>query len=174
MSAPTAPSPDLSGTARPATWSRAQIVLHWVVALLVLAQYLFNGPIVEAWDALGRGMEVSPDPLVMGHVFGGIAILLLVIWRLRLRAVRPAPAPLGDRPVLHRVAALTHAALYGVLALLVLSGGMAWFVGFGPAAGVHGALRAVLLLLILLHVVGALWHAFVLRDGTMRRITRAE
>ena len=40
-----------------------------------------------------------------------------------------------------------------------------------PEAGnVHVLLRAVLLILILAHVAGALAHAFVFQDGVVRRM----
>ena len=40
----------------PERYTRAQIVLHWLVALLVLAQYLNNGAIGSAWSAIRRGL----------------------------------------------------------------------------------------------------------------------
>jgi cytochrome b561 len=46
----------------------------------------------------------------------------------------------------------------------------AWFGHVGAAGNVHEALKTLLLLAVALHVVGALYQAFVLRSDVMRRM----
>ena len=40
-------------------YSAAQMALHWAVAVLVAAQFLFNAPISEAWRAMAGGLLVG-------------------------------------------------------------------------------------------------------------------
>ena len=50
--------------------------------------------------------------LVAAHVFGGIVILLLAIWRLRIRFSRGAPPlPEKEHPLLKAAAHITHGSL---------------------------------------------------------------
>ena len=56
-------------------YSLAQISLHWIVALLVLAQFLNDEAIGAAWRAIRRGEAAIPGGfLVTAHVVVGIAI----------------------------------------------------------------------------------------------------
>ena len=72
------------------------------------------------------------------------------------------------------LAKLTHVGLYAVMILMPVSGYVAWFGGVEAAAKGHNVLKIVLLALVALHVVGALYHQFVLRDGTLARMRRAQ
>ena len=58
--------------------------------------------------------------------------------------------------------------------VMPVSGAMAWFGDAGAAAVVHNVSKVLLLLLVILHIVGALAHQFVLRTGLMERMVRAE
>lgn len=157
--------------ASPAGYSRLHIVLHWLVAVLIIPQFLLNDGIGGAFRAAMRGETAETSLLVPQHVFTGLAILALVIWRLVLRAKNGVPPlPEEEAPALKLVANLTHWGLYAVLALIVVSGGMAWFGGLGFAGGVHEALTTVLLILIGLHVLGALYQQFVLKTNILDRM----
>lgn len=155
-------------------YSRLQIALHWLVALLIVHQFLFSDAIAQVWKA--RDMSVQPDfsLLVPLHVVGGALILLTVLWRLALRARRGAPPVEGDNSALRIIAQLTHLGLYALMLLMPISGALAWFGGVGAAAAGHNVLKLLLLALIALHVVGALYHQFVLRDGVMDRMRRPQ
>jgi len=156
----------------PAGYSRLQIALHWVAALLILQQYLFHDAISKAWEAMGRGIAVAFDPMVMAHVAGGALVLLAVVWRLSIRVRRGAPPVEGDSAVQRLVAGLTHLGLYALMVLMPVSGAMAWFGGVEAAAAGHNLLKVLLLALIALHVAGALYHQFILHDGVMNRMRR--
>lgn len=153
----------------PATYSRTQIVLHWLTVLLILAQFTLNGAIGAAWRAFRTGTEIAFDPLVAAHVFGGIAILVLALWRLVLRATHGVPPAQGSAWAV-RAAHWGHVAIYAALILVAISGGAAWFGGIEAAAEAHEVLKTVLLVLVVGHVAMALWHQFVLRDGTLARM----
>ncbi|RUS58721.1 cytochrome B [Pseudorhodobacter sp. E13] len=153
-------------------YSRTQILLHWAVALLIAAQFVFHESIADAWRAFRRGQEVVFDPLVAGHVFGGIAVLLLVVWRLVIRARAGAVPPVaGTSPRMALIAHLGHIALYGVMILAALSGLAAWFGEVELAGELHETLKPVILILVAGHIAASLYHQFYLKDGLMRRMS---
>lgn len=159
----------------PAGYTRLQIVLHWVVFLLVALQFVLHEGIAEAWDIIEDGGVFTPSPLVFAHVAGGVLIGLFVLWRIAIKAKRGAPAlPEDEPPMLKLAAHLTHLGLYVLLLLAVVSGGMAWFGGIEAAAEVHELFKALILLLVALHVGGALYQQFVLKSDIMARMKRPE
>lgn len=104
-----------------------------------------------------------------------LVAVLFALWRLVLRASRGAPAAPGNGPAWSdRVAGFTHLGLYGLMLILPISGIVAWFGGVIEAGEVHEVLTNVALGLIGLHVAGALWHQFRLKDGLMRRMWRPQ
>lgn len=157
-----------------AGYSRPQIVLHWVVALLILWQFLLNDAIAKAWEALGKGEETGFNPLVLAHVLVGAAVLIGVIWRLAIKARRKVSPMADDNALLDMVARLMHLGLYALMILMPVSGAIAWFAGVEQAANTHKVLKFVLLALIALHIVGALYHQFILKDDVMDRMKRAK
>ena len=156
-------------------YSRTQIALHWTIAVLILAQFLNDDAIGTAWRAVRRGTEAAGGVPATVHLLAGIAILALVIWRIALRLTRGAPPPPAEesRP-LRIAAAATHGTLYLLLLALPLTGLAAWYGGIGPAAGLHETLKTVLMLLIFLHIGGALFQQFVLKSGVVARMLRPQ
>lgn len=153
----------------PVHYTRTQKALHWVTAAVIVVQFVFHESMAEAWDRIEDGLTVAFDPLVMAHVAGGFAVLAFAVWRIALRASRGAPVPQGS-PVVQRAAHWGHIALYAVMIVMAVTGGMAWFGGIPAAAEVHEVLKPVLLLLVAGHVVAAIWHQVVLKDGTLARM----
>ena len=68
----------------------------------------------------------------------------------------------------------THLGLYLLLIVMVVSGGLAWFGEQRWAAEAHEVLKALVLALIGLHVVGALYQQFVLKSDVLKRMGRPE
>jgi cytochrome b561 len=148
--------------------------LHWVVAALIGFQLINHEGMEDAWHALQKGQPFDGGAAQI-HVLAGLAVLLLVLIRIVVRLTRGAPElPADGNPFLDKVAMATHLLLYGLLLLVPLMGIAAWFLGIGVAAGMHGALFAALMGLIILHTVAALYHQFVLKDGLIRRMMRSE
>ena len=155
----------------PTSYSRAQILLHWIIFALIAAQFLLHESMAEAWDRIEDGLEVSFDPLVAAHVFGGIAVLVLVLWRIGLRLGRGAPGLPEEEPAAMKLAAkLTHLGLYALMVLMPVSGAVAWFGGVEAAAEGHEVMKVLMIALVLLHILGALYHQFVLKTGLMDRM----
>lgn len=168
-------------------YTRTAIALHWLMALLVFITFPVGLVMHE--------MVLSPGKLrlMSYHKWLGVTVFLLVMLRLIWRAShKPAPLP-GTMPQWQRVAAnAVHVLLYMLLFAIPLSG---WLMssakGFqtvylgvlplpdllakdkvlGDALGaLHQVLNVTLLLLVIGHVVAALKHQFVDRDGTLARM----
>lgn len=160
----------------PKGYTLTQIALHWGVFLLVALQFILHDGISAAWRSLVREGTFEPSALVFGHIAGGILILVFVIWRMAIKAKRGAPALPAHEPAWMKATANgTHLALYALLILMAISGGMAWFGGQGWAAEVHDEfLKPAIILLVVLHVLGALYQQFVLKSDVMTRMGRPE
>ena len=163
----------------------ALVVLHWVMALLIIAAL--------ALRALVMVKIPNTDPMkfeaLRSHMSGGMAILVLMAIRLviRSRSAHPAPASAGH-PLLDRLAWASHRLFYGTVAAMAISGiimalqtGLFDSVFFGqgnlpadfwayPIRNVHYVVSRILMTLIAVHIVAALYHAFVLRDGLLKRM----
>ena len=164
----------MSASKAPTGYSRLQITLHWLVFALIAKQYLFKNAISAAWDRITDGVETGFDPLVLAHVAGGALVMIFALWRLALRGRRGVPPAIEATKLQGILAKLTHIGLYALMILMPLSGSVAWFGDVEAAAQGHNVMKVILLALVALHVVGALYHQFVLRDGTLARMRRAQ
>ncbi len=159
--------------AKPLGYSRWQIRLHWAVAVLIVLQVVLSDGISSAYDEVTRGMEVAPNALIASHVIGGILVLAFGIWRLVLRMRRGVPDAPATTPWMQVLAGeAVHYAIYGLLVLVPMSGMAAWFGGVAAAGDAHEVLKTVLIVLVLLHVLAALYHQFYLKDGLLLRMKR--
>ncbi len=151
-----------------AGYSAAQIALHWLIAGGVLFNYVMSDGMGRALHQARAGQEVTAAG-VAPHVLVGMVLVVLVIARIGLRLWRGAPAAgPGLRGLVARV---THGLLYLLILLVPVLGALAWFAG-APTGGPHGALSNLLVLVAAAHVLAALWHHLVLKDGAMRRMLR--
>jgi cytochrome b561 len=155
-------------------YSRAQITLHWLVALLVIAQFVLHEGMVDSFRTkIDTGVS-NFTPMTVLHIAGGIAILAFALLRLQMRRSRGVPLPPAeDGAVQKLVAKLVHGGIYALLILLPVTGVVAWAGPSGLAGGIHGALRIVLFFLVALHVAGALYGQFVQKTGVIRRMMKA-
>ncbi len=156
-------------------FSHTQIALHWIVAALIL----FNLTQSDDMSALWRQIKQSgPMPTTTGawlHIIAGVAVLVLVMWRLMLRATRGVPAhPPGESALLSRAGDAGHLALYVLMFAMPVTGLVTFYGGFPALGEVHGGILKVLLWgLIGLHVVAAFYHHFILKDGLLNRMRKA-
>lgn len=155
-------------------YSARQIALHWVVAVLIAVQFLFEDGISGAFRQIMReGTDPGFSATVLLHVAAGGLVLLLVLLRLVLRLRRGAPpAPAHESAVQKLVAGLVHWGLYLLMVLIPVSGMVAWFGGVGDAGEAHEVLTKVLLAAVAVHVLGALVGQFVQKTGVMARMVR--
>jgi len=156
-----------------AGYSLRQIALHWIVFVLVAFQFFTGDNMADLFRAAhgGRPTEVSPAWTAI-HIVVGLAILAAMLWRLALRRSEGAPPPPKQHPALKWLSEAVHVGLYVDLIGGAVVGLAAYF--WLPALGeLHDIMsRQILIVLFGLHVVGALWHRFVMRDEVMTRIIR--
>lgn len=160
-------------------------LLHWAVGLLIVVQ------LVIGWTMPEIHKGTLPVGLIAWHVTVGSVLILLIALRAINRVVRP-PRPTAEPPGwITRTAQVTHGLLYLLMVVIPLFGwananSRDWAVGavglelprimpagskLGHALGdVHGNLAVVLAVLIGLHIAAGLYHQFVRRDDTLRRM----
>jgi cytochrome b561 len=176
-------------------YSMVAILLHWVIALLILAN------IVLAWTFQNIPKGLTEYNLIQLHKSFGITVLLLSVLRLAWRLFNPPP-PEPPMPRWQRVASqVVHWGFYIIMIGMPLSGWVmvsasplnlptllyktipwphlafihnlpmdmrkAWGHWGGTA---HGLLAKLAYVLIALHVAGALKHQFFDRDNLIARM----
>ncbi len=164
-------------------YSTRMVVAHWLTLLLLIAAYCLGE---EAHDARKEGGATIA--MYVAHSLVGGAVVLVTLLRLFFRKSDGVPAPVGTG-MMDKVAKGIHHALYLVLFLLPFSGMMQVlnsdlfkaittgdpmllpkkFTGVA-AHEVHEVLVTVLMVLVVVHVVGALKHQLVMKDGLMKRM----
>lgn len=166
-------------------YSKRIVIVHWLtLVMLILAWYL--------GDSLGDATDDSKATLsgYIVHIAAGGMVLLLTLFRAFARRRDGAPPATGDAP-LDKLARGVHHLLYTLLFLLPLSGiaivltskvGAALLAGDASllpkahgfhnvfAHEVHEQLVNVLIAVVVLHVLGAIKHQFISKDGLMTRM----
>lgn len=178
-------------------YTRVAMVLHWSIALLIIANV-----------AIGWGVNLLPDAAVRAginlHKSFGLTVLGLVVIRILWRLTHRPPALPAGYAVAERVGAhAAHALLYVLILALPVSGylhdsafahaaahpltlfglvevpRLPQFLALDPATKqrVHGFFFAMhvwlnyaLYAVLALHVAGALKHQFVDRERELRRM----
>ena len=161
--------------------------LHWLMAVLILG--------LLALGLYMSDLPLSPQKLQLysWHKWAGVTVFLLVWLRLAWRVThRPPALPEGMSPLMRLAAHAGHAALYGLMIVIPLSGWLmssakgfqtVWF-GVLPIPDLigkdkelahllqemHEALNGLLMFTLAGHVFAALWHHFVRKDDTLRRM----
>jgi cytochrome b561 len=152
-------------------YSGLQIALHWIIAVLIPLAWLSSGGAEEAWDAMENG---AAAPGFVPHVGFGLAVLALVILRLVVRLRRGVPEAPGTPGSLQvRAASWGHRLIYLLMIAVPLGGISIWFGGMDNGA-VHGLFANILMVVVLGHALMALYHHYVVKDGLIRRMMKAE
>jgi cytochrome b561 len=161
--------------------------LHWLMAVLILG--------LLALGIYMSDLPLSPQKLELysWHKWSGVTVFLLLWLRLAWRVTHRPPALPETLSAPMRLAAHAgHAALYLLMLAIPLSGWLmssakgfqtVWFgvlpipdlLGRDRELGdllqqVHKLLNLLLMLTLAGHVLAALWHHFVLKDDTLRRM----
>jgi cytochrome b561 len=154
----------MSATATRAGYTATAKWLHWLIALLVLSQFVSTALVSQFPEG-----DPAAGPFKALHGLGGISLLALMLFRIFWRWRNPPPPlPEGMTAMQQLLAHLTHKGLYVLLVAQPLLGIAS---ANNPAVGpVHGAVALTVLLLVGLHIAAALWHQFVKRDGLIRRM----
>ncbi len=150
-------------------YTSLQIALHWVIALGVLFNYIVSEGMEDALDQRLGGQDVTVS-IAPFHVWVGVALLVLVVIRIAVRLTSGAPAP--EAGILGLFSRLAHGALYLLILLVPLGGGLTWFAGIDALGEVHALMANLLVIVAALHAVAGLYHGLVLKDGILRRMMR--
>lgn len=154
-------------------------ILHWIIVLMLLM--MVGGGLAYTRLEL-PGLEQA------NHEMGGKLVLTLALIRLVLRLIAPAPKPMPTHEKWE--VGLSHAVHWGLYVVLFLYPLSGWFMvsadGFAETGALpewlapsstgafwynlHFAMKWVLLGFVGLHIAGALKHAVLDRDGTLKRM----
>ena len=163
--------------------------LHWLMAILIALGYLA----IEQRGFFARGTPAR-FAVVQSHYWIGLSIFVLAGWRIVQRRGFGAPAITPALPRLQAIVSKsTHVALYAFFIVMPILGiSAAWLDGksvFLPFTQVaippllaeseqwvhtiedlHGQIGQIFYWVIGLHIAAALYHHFVRRDDTLRRM----
>lgn len=162
--------------------------LHWIMAVLIIAAWIVG------YYAADLPNNTPSKPTLYGlHKSVGMLVLMLVVVRLTWRLYNVVPRfEVLDR-VMMTAARTVHYLLYVFMFVQPLSGwAMSSAAGHTPTffglftfpslvaqnplevqkyVAIHNASAMILLTLFIMHVSAALFHHFVLKDRTLRRMT---
>lgn len=165
------------------------IVIHWISAALIL--FLFGlGIYMVDLGYYDDWYHKAPEL----HISLGLVVLLLMFVRVIWRIVNPTPEELSAKRAQNVVAKLVKLGLYAFIFIVLISGYLMTTAEGQPAsmfnlihfpvfielssqnvdlAGeLHEYLAWGIVLLVALHVAGALFHHFIIRDRTLVRMLK--
>ena len=165
------------------------ILIHWISAALILFLFGLGIYMVDLGyydDWYHKGPEL--------HISLGLVVLLLMFARVVWRIVNPTPVELSSKRTQNLAAKLVKLGLYAFIFVVLISGYLITTAEGQPAsmfnviifpalielssqnvdlAGeLHEYLAWGIVLLVALHVSGALFHHFVVRDRTLVRMLK--
>jgi cytochrome b561 len=162
------------------------IALHWVIALCILAMLAIGLYMV----GLPKGLPFKAT-VINFHKSLGMTVFLLVLLRIVVRMAYGRPPLPPMRPWQRAAASTTQALLYVVMVAMSLTGYLGssfntygtrfWGIllpkwGWddkhlrGIFFGIHEWLAWIMIALVALHVLGALKHQLIDRDGLLSRM----
>ena len=168
-------------------YSKRMVITHWLTLALLVAAWFLGDSLASATDdnkATFTGYFL--------HISVGGAILLLTMMRIYFRRNDGTPLLLADTKGYQVAAKAVHYTLYALLILLpvsgvvtLISGGAAQALLSGDAKllptekdyedlfalAVHETLVTILIVLVVLHILGAIKHQFIMKDGLMSRMS---
>ena len=167
-------------------YSKRMVIVHWLTLVLLVVAWFLG-------DALDEARHEGSATLIgyFVHVMTGGMVLLLTILRWTFRGVDGTPPPVGQT-LMDMVAKGVHYGLYILLLLLPVSGfmtiltssvGMALLGGdasllpakyTGPGIfphTLHEILVTVLMVVVVVHILGAIKHQFIMKDNLMKRMS---
>ena len=151
-------------------YSGLQIVLHWAIAGLIIANYLISDGMGQAFNGMMKG-EAGSGLTPVFHVWAGVSVLVLVLIR---ALVRKAAAGWHEEPttLADKAAVWVHRALYVLMFAVPALGAITWFGGVEATADLHVIAMNVMMILVLGHAAMALYHQYIVKDGLLLKMMR--
>jgi cytochrome b561 len=180
----------MSWTNTKETYGWAVIVLHWIAAIGVIAMFTTG---ILAWIAEDAGDRAARGQWMGLHISTGATLFLFFAARIALHYGQVQPVKPPQAPWLNTLAAATQHLLLLAILIQIISGPLAVWSGgrainvfdivslpspfasraedvHEVAEGAHLVGRLTILFLLPLHVLGALKHLMLDRDGSFSRI----
>ncbi|MBZ9676187.1 cytochrome b [Mesorhizobium sp. ES1-1] len=159
----------------PAGYTGTQVVLHWAIAALVVLQLAVGEDIKPAYRAFSRATEPASDDIFNAniHVYVGLAVLVLGIWRIAVRLSRGVPAPPPyENFLLKRIGAAAHFLLYLFIFGMPITGALVWYFGVRALGEIHELAKPLIIIVVGLHAAAALWQHFYVKSDVLVRMVR--
>ena len=156
-----------------AGWSRLNIALHWLIVVLIVAQWIEGDDMRGLWDGTldNKPTDAATSFLGYTHIVFGSLILAAAMVRLLDRLVNGRPEySTRDPNWATGLAKVTHVLLYAIVIVMPIFGLAAWFTGNDDIAGYHTFFWNPLLIVAGLHVVGALTQHFAFKSNALARM----
>lgn len=184
------------GNTQRTRYDAVAMIIHWVTAILMIYMVLFGEDLMKEGEHAAEAGDLANatfEPSI--HVSLGIAILLLTVLRIVWRMTHTAPPYPAS---MKRYEVLASRSLHGLFYVLMLAIPLTGWLTFGgflaevpamagvqvfgafpvPATPVTGEAFKELheigskaaMVLIILHVLAALKHQFLDRDGILKRM----
>ena len=151
------------------SYTRKQMVLHWMIVVLLLIQFTASGAMSTAFETAVEQGAWPPSGIALMHALTGSLVGILMLGRLyiRLTTTTPPPPPGLDGTV----SRATHWAFYALLIGMPIFGLLAAWTLSEALATIHYFAGWLLLALIAAHFAGAMWHLWK-GDGIAKRMLR--
>lgn len=158
---------------------------HWTIAILVILMLLCSYFIGNIPDKILRGAVFN------GHKLIGLTILTLVILRLIWKTITNQPPSLNARAWERWIEKTVHWLLYLAFLMMPIAGWVGSVAGGKPprwgklsfnlpisksdwlsdwAFSIHNSLAIIIISLVSLHILAALYHYFIKKDGVLQRM----
>lgn len=169
----------------PVRYGSAAMAFHWTMAALVVVVGVL-GLLHDSWPRGTQSFWINI------HAVLGLLVWALLMARFWWRVRHPPPSlPVHTGALAQRLSRPAHLLLYMLLFVIPIFGivtfiwhGRVFDFGlfkvdfgiaknraiFNPTEDIHGYLAYTLFTLIGIHVLAALWHQFVRRDGVLLRM----
>lgn len=159
----------------PVGYTGTQILLHWTIAVLIVLQLVIGEDIKPAYRTFSRGVEPAAGDIFNAniHVYVGMAVLVLAIWRLAVRLRHGVPAAAPEENLLQkRIAAAAHSLLYLFIFGMPITGALAWYFSLRAMGEIHELAKPVIIIVVGLHGAAALWQHFYVKSDVLVRMLR--
>jgi cytochrome b561 len=163
-------------------YSKTSIIAHWIAAIAIIALFFTH-----------EGERGSAQQAF--HIGGGAILGVFILWRAFRRPIRGFAAKPDQPALLNLVSSLV---LWGLLAAMVIAVVTGYFLPWSRGNAIdifglvqlpspivasgslheimeeaHEASGTLIMPLIVLHILGALKHAIIDKDGVMQRMKNA-
>lgn len=181
----TGPALEPQRTPGMARYGGGAMTFHWVMVVLITVVGVL-GLLHDSWPKRSQAFWINIHALI------GLLVWALLMARFWWRATHPPPElPSESGALARRLSRPVHLLLYALLFVIPILGivtfvwhGRVFDFGlftidpgvkknraiFHPTEDIHGYLAYTLFALVGIHVLAALWHQFVRRDGVLSRM----